>query len=350
MQRCSATRLQEPVIGPLKKQQMDPASQRNSHDFKVHLPPHRKALMCKMIEVAQQHGRVLQARWRLVDEPDVPVPLHIVQDQPQDSIVRVVVSLADGASQTLTLHWPLQSGALFETFNQAAHWLAAAQRNVAAGTSDHAPGGAGAVLSRYIALRAEAVALQLLLDGRPVLSLDRHTDHCQLLAAAAPEAIVQQIRSGAEASWSIITPAASAGERRSGADFLWLLAEGSAEQGLLPEFKSSLLTLRGWPAQAVRGPTSWMRIMNHLRQGSCSVADLAAAVQPPAAELAWFLNGCLATDHVRLRPAEQPSGQELGSPPASVLVPGRSRFRHAISAIRQALGMSRPESGRGPSR
>jgi hypothetical protein len=46
---------------------MIPVLQRQIHDFAVHLPPHRKALMCKMIEVAQQHGEVLQARWRLVD-------------------------------------------------------------------------------------------------------------------------------------------------------------------------------------------------------------------------------------------------------------------------------------------
>jgi hypothetical protein len=307
--------------------------------------------MCKMIEVAQQHGNVLQARWRLVEQLNAPVALRIIQDQPQDAIVRALVSLPGGGEQTMELHWPLQSGALFDTLNQAAQYLAVAQGDIAiadrpgavADTPAMRPAarldGASGLLQEFLQMRSTAGVLQLMLEGRPVLQLEIRTDRCHLLAGE-PEAIVQRLRSAADANWAVGAAALpQGGERRTCGEFMWLMAEASAEQGLLPQFEGSLITLRGWPAQAVRGPVSWLRIMKRLRHASCSVDQLIAATQPTMPELAWFLNGCLATDHVRLQPSRVAQVSEAR--PVQI-TPVRSRFRDAFSAIRSALGMARP--------
>lgn len=308
--------------------------------IQVELPEHRRILFGSMVEAAERHAGVLNSHWLCVDSSnDGPVYARAVPDTQSASLIRIVLAVPGQLRREMVLHWPLRSAELFATLNQASLWLGdpGQPRSVATGVRLE-PRLAGRLLLDWLDLRSRGEsAASLRAESRVLLHLDAQSDRCVTMDPAL--ACLDDIRKfhAPEMAWQPGVAPATDKVLGSSEQCLWQLAEASADAGLLEPLRQAALHLRGWPPQVVRGPASWTRILRQLRQQDLTAAELIKRADVSQRELAWFLNGCLATGYVRSLIHDSTIRPSAGKLPAQT---GGGRFWTALNSIRLALGMN----------
>jgi hypothetical protein len=313
--------------------------------IEVDLPEHRRILFGSMVEAAERHAGVLRSHWLCVDASHgEPIHVRALPDPESTARIRIVLAFPGQVRRDMALHWPLRSAELFETLNQASLWLddAGQQSGMRSGTRLDAKL-AGTMLLDWLALRARGEVRAMLRTGRRAfLHLDAETDRC--VAVDPTLSCLDDIRRTQLSGHDWVPGVAPATGKLLGssAQCLWQLAECSADAGLVEPLGRVPIHLRGWPPQVVRGPASWTRLLQQLRQQELMAADLGKRTAVNQRELAWFLNGCLATGYVR---ASMESTTARAPTEKRLPQPGGGRLWAALNSIRAALGISAHSNG-----
>ena len=306
--------------------------------IRLDVSEHRRILVASMIDAAERHAGVLTSHWALSDGPLEP-DASMVCDATSTDRLRLRVH-ADGRIQReLLLHWPVRSSELFASLNQAALLL-----NNRGGSPSAIPSTGMTASDAHVLLRdwrrlrrSNQYRLTLCAGERPLLAVDAITDRVTSLSPNIRRARNLLEEGNVSLRWRTESELPAGKPLCRSTEVLWLLAEVSAGQGLLPELEHVAISLRGWPAEVVHGLPAWTTVLKLLRRSPATATDLLEHSGCSPAELHWFLNGCLCSGYLRLGPVLTSEMQ-----PRQIARPAHTQvghFRRALTAIRHALGI-----------